>query len=501
MAKEHPDLYKNVIKGSFWIFALRISTQLLSMLRLVILARLLAPEDFGLLGIALLLMSILQTFTATGVDAALIQKQKDITPYLNTAWTLKVVRGFAIYALLFFAAPLAAGLKMSPEQVETAVLIIRVTGLSLIIDGFVNIGTIYFSKELQFDKNFTMGTVSNLCSMLISIAIAVVYKNPWALVAGKLINSLSGTILSYMMHVYRPRFSFSFHKAAELWKFGRWITAGSIMSFVITEGDDCLVLYTLGPQALGLYQMAYRVSNSPATEITGLLSKITFPAYSLISGDKERLSKAFLKTISYTALLGFPIGVGIFVMAESFIRTFLGDRWLPIVIPVQLLTIVGMMGTIFANNMACFQALNKAKMMTMVHIVRVILMYAMIYPLTIKYGIIGTSLAVLIPAVAVKFINVPMILNVFNMRLAEFFDALKCQLFCSFAAGAALYLLDSMRQAKDLKADPFSAVYFIFCSLIGAIIYFGLILVFDRNRNAYKEPVKMLIRKGLGFVR
>lgn len=400
MDKDHPNLYKSVIKGSFWVFALRISTQMLSMLRLVILARLLAPEDFGLLGIALLLMSILQTFTEAGMDAALIQKQKDITPYLDTAWTLKVFRGFALYALLFFAAPLAAGLKMSPEQIETAVLIIRVTGLSLIIDGFVNIGTIYFAKELKFDKSFTMGTVSNLCSMLISIAIAIVYKNPWALVAGKLINSLSGTILSYYLHPYRPRFSYSHQKAAELWRFGRWITFSSAIVFLENYADDFFVLFVFGTEALAIYQMAYKIALFPVDFGANILSQITFPAFSKVSNDIYRLKKAYLKTYRFASNLAIPTAVSICILAPALIPIFMGEKWLSTVLLVQILSVKGLFQALGITRGPLFMSLNKHHLATKFQFIRAIVLIVLVYPFSVYWQLSGVCIAVVTACLA-----------------------------------------------------------------------------------------------------
>ena len=149
--KPSEGLSKKVVKGGFWAFTLRGFSRLFGIARLIFLARVLAPADFGLMGTALLVMSTLEAFSQTGFESALVQKTEDIEEYLDTAWTVSILRGIILFVILCLIAPCAASFFDEPA----AKSIIRVSGFSILFQAFANIGIIYFHKELEFNKQFT----------------------------------------------------------------------------------------------------------------------------------------------------------------------------------------------------------------------------------------------------------------------------------------------------------------------------------------------------------
>jgi len=166
-------LSHRVVKGGFWVFALRITKQLFYLIRLIILARILAPHDFGLLGIAMLTMMTLETFSQTGFQAALIQKKENIDAYLNSAWTVGIIRGFILFIILYFIAPYVSIFFKTPQ----AELIIRVIGLSILIQAFTNIGVIYFQKELEFNKQFVYQLTGTLADFVVAVSAAFLLRS------------------------------------------------------------------------------------------------------------------------------------------------------------------------------------------------------------------------------------------------------------------------------------------------------------------------------------
>ena len=170
MSGEKPaePLAQRVIKSGFWVFALKFVQEILYFARLIILARLLAPRDFGVIGIAMLTLAILDTFSQTGIQDALIQKKEDIRGYLDAAWTGLVLRGLALFALMFFLAPAAASFFKTPE----ASAIIRVFGLSQLVVAFANIGVVEFEKHLKFHKQFVYHIAGNITNFVVVVALA-----------------------------------------------------------------------------------------------------------------------------------------------------------------------------------------------------------------------------------------------------------------------------------------------------------------------------------------
>ena len=155
------------IKGGLWIFALKVVVQLLSVLRLAVLARLLDKKHFGMIGISLLAINILEALSKTGFEASLIRKQDDISKYLNTTWTINIVRGWCLFLIAAVAAPVLARVKIPEQDYLTAVFVIIAASFQIVIKSYSNIGLIYYDKELEFDKNFKIRTISSISDILI----------------------------------------------------------------------------------------------------------------------------------------------------------------------------------------------------------------------------------------------------------------------------------------------------------------------------------------------
>ena len=269
-------LGKKVARGGAWIMALKAAGRGLGLIRTVVLARLLLPEDFGLLGIALLTVGIVETFSSTGFKSALIQKKESIAEYLDTAWTATAFRGIFLSVLLFTTAPFVAEFFQTPE----AVPVIQVIAATVLMNGFRNIGMVYFERDLIFHKQFIYEIAANLINLIVSIILAFHLRSVWALVWGGLSADIFKLFFSYVIHPYVPKFRIELEKVIDLFRFGKWVFLSGILVFLITQGDDLFVAKFLGISALAYYQMAFMVSNLPTTEISHVISNVTFPAYS-----------------------------------------------------------------------------------------------------------------------------------------------------------------------------------------------------------------------------
>lgn len=390
ITKDGDTLSQRAVRSSFWVFFLRVTQQLFSFTRLIILARFLAPSDYGLMGIALLTMSTLETFSQTGFQEALIHKKEEIRSYLNIAWTVSIIRGMILFGILYMIAPYAAIFFDSPE----AKTIIQAIGISLLFKAFTNIGVIYFQKELEFNKQYIYQLSATVSDFVVSIVAVLILRDAWALIYGLLAGNASTLIGSYLIHPYRPRLDLNFGRATELFGYGKWVMWSTILVFLTTQGDDIFVGRLLSVTALGLYQMAYRISNLPATEITHVISQVAFPLYSKIQDDVPKLRETYLNVFQIITLLSFPITGLILVLASDFTTLFLGEKWLQMVPSMEVLVIAGLVRALAGSSGSLFYAVGKAKIDTKLQIIRFLILAICIYPLTVKFGILGTSIAV-----------------------------------------------------------------------------------------------------------
>jgi len=485
-------LSQRVVKSGLWAFALRAVNRAFRFIRLIILARVLAPEDFGLMGIALLTMATLDTFSQTGFQAALIQKKDDIKSYLDAAWTVLILRGSILFAILYIIAPFAAHFFNAQE----AEVIIRVIGLSFLIQAFTNIGVIYFEKELEFNKLFIYSFVGTLSDFVVAVSAALILKNVWALVFGSLAGSTAMCITSYFIHPYKPKFDFHLGKAKELFGFGKWILGSSILVFLLTQGDDIFVGKLLGATALGLYQLAYRISNMPATEITHVISQVTFPAYSKLQDNIEKLRETYLRVLQSTAFLSFPIAGLIFVLAPDFTRIFLGEKWMPMVPAMFVLACWGAIRSLVGAISPVFMSLGKPEIVTKMQFFQTVLLFILIYPLTIRWNILGTSAAVFLSALAMFFVRYHILIKTFGPKIWIFYKPIFIPLIFTLINVSLLIFLKML--IGYINIYSFSSLIVIFILLFVFLTYIADRFLNYKMKTLIKENIRSIVKpKGM----
>lgn len=384
-------LGQRVVHASFWVGLLNISDRGLKLGRVVVLASLLSPEDFGLLGIALLLISISERFLNLGIDSALIQrKEGNIDSYLDTAWVIKIGRGLGIFVIITIVAPVAAAFFNEPRVTP----IIRAIAISILFKSLLNPAIIYFRKDLEFHKQFTYKISGALCNFVIAVVAAVYLQNVWALVYGILAGSFVQLVMSHRLSGRRPSLDFDYSRAKDLLGFGKWIWATTVVVFLATSGDDAFVGWYLGAGALGLYQVAFRLANAPASEVAGVISKVMFPAYSKLQDDTDRLRNAFLKTIRVTFLIGIPTAGGIILIAPEFTSAVLGEEWRPMITAMQIIAFGGILRAIVGTGGVLFKAYDLPNWSFFLNLVRAVVIFGTIWPLTEMMGIAGTAISI-----------------------------------------------------------------------------------------------------------
>jgi len=464
-------LPQRVARGTAWVLALRMTDNLLGLIRLIILARILAPQDFGLMGMAMLALAVLESFSQLGFQAALVQKKEKAETYLHTAWTIVVIRGTVLFLLLFLLAPPAAVFFKSPA-IKT---IIQAVALSYLFQAFTNIGVTFLQKELEFNKQFLYQISGTIAGFVVGVLAAVLLRSVWALVVGYLAGNLTRCLVSYAVHPFRPRLHLDRGQARELFGFGRWVLGSTFLMFLITQGDDLFVGKFLGAAMLAFYQMAYRLSNLPATEITRVISEVTFPAYSKLQEDSRQLQKAYLKVLQVTAFFSVPLAGIVVLQASELTRLFLGTKWLPQVPAMQLLAVWGLIRSIGGTTGPLFYGLGKPQFLTRLQLLQLILLAALIYPLTTPLGILGTSLAVVVAALVPNAISGILAAKMVEARPRQF---LRLLFFPLLAAAGAFFMTSGLR-LLTMKSMLLPVRFALELGLYLAV-YFGISYFADR---------------------
>jgi O-antigen/teichoic acid export membrane protein len=396
--------------GTGWMGALRVFSRGLGFIKLAVVARLLTPVDFGVFGIAAIVLAFLEIFTETGIYVFLIQEKENIDEYIDTSWIISIIRGLLIGLMLFiFGSPIAEFF-----HTPNAAILMRLMGIVALVRGLINPSIIKIQKELDFRKEFFFRDAIIFTEVMTSLIAVFFFRSPISLVIGILASAILEVILSLALVHPKPRMVFDKNKFFKMISKGKWVTAAGILGFLAREGDSAVVAKLMDSSSLGLYQIAYKIAILPGTEITDVVSKVTFPVYAKIEHDKKRLLRAFLKTTFTSSAVIIPISLFVFIFPEFMLRFLVGEQWLAATSSLRILALFGVIGAIIGSRNAVFFSLRRQDLVTKITLVKLIVLSATIVPLVLKFGIVGSALACLISVLVVTPLTIYYLVKVFN---------------------------------------------------------------------------------------
>jgi lipopolysaccharide exporter len=387
---------KHAIKGISWVAAFRIATRGMSFIRTAIIARVLSPSQFGLYGIASLLLTMIEILTETGINIILVQSSEGIEKYLDTAWVVSICRGFLIASIIFFSSFWVAHFFHAPQ----AMTLLMVVSLVPLFRGFINPSIASFQKELKFNQEFYYRTTIFFVESIITIIFVFIFKNPIALVWGLVAGAAFEVLISFLFVRPLPKLAFEFAILKHIVSRGKWVTLSGIFQFFFQNGDNIVVGRMLGTGALGIYDMAYKMATLPISEISDTIARVTFPVYLKMADDKKRLRRAYLRTTGLVILLCIPISIVFLFFSKELVLILLGTKWLTAAPVFQLLAIFGIIQCILGNSGAVFLAKKKQEYTTINTFVGIVVMGILIVPFTYTFGLTGAGLAVICGSLA-----------------------------------------------------------------------------------------------------
>jgi lipopolysaccharide exporter len=347
------DLGLRMAQGAAWMIALRLAVRGIGVVSVIVLARLLAPADFGLVAIATALAGALAIMSEFGFQVALIQNQAADRRHYDTAWTLGVVRGLLVAGTLaIFAPPLAA--MFADPRLEPILLVLAI---GVIVTSLENVGVVDFRKHFQFQKEFMYRAVAKFASFIIAVPAAVMLRNYWALVLGIFAGQLGSVLLSYAMCSYRPRLSVS--ASRELIRFSKWLLLNNVFHFAYSNIDALVIGRFAGARALGVFRVAHEIASLPTTEMVAPIRAAILPGYAKLASDHERLRASFAATFGTIVIAAVPVAVGLGLIADPLVRLALGEQWLDAIPLLEILCIAGAMNVCTANTWPVFIALGR----------------------------------------------------------------------------------------------------------------------------------------------
>lgn len=351
------DPLRSIVSGWVWMMSARWSIRAIGLLSTVLLARLLVPKDFGIVAMAMVAVQFIRIFSESGQDLAIIRHADPTPEHFDTAWTMSVASGIVVALVLVLIAPLAEWYFHEPRIVP----VIRFLSLAPLIEGFTNIGAVAgFRRSLQFNKDFRFTVARKLSTVLVTVPLALVLQNYWALAIGIVCGRVVTVLASYLMHPYRPRLCFT--KLKELWAYSAWMQASEIGSFFGDQTDQIVVGGLANAAGMGAYNVGADIASAPTDELVMPAGRATFSVYSTLLQDPVRLAEAYLNVLSVMAIIAFSTGFGVAIVASDLVTVVLGPRWAPAAVLIPWLAIgAGLLGVARSVN-AVLSATGNARL-------------------------------------------------------------------------------------------------------------------------------------------
>lgn len=380
------------VRGGAWALASLGLGLGLGAVRMVLVARLIGAAQMGTAGVALLVLTTLDALTSMGTDVALVTRRGRVEEDLDPAFTLELLRGAVLSAVALAGAPLAAHLLSTPG----ATPLIRVLALLPLLRGLANPAAALLVRGAEFQRLFWWGVPEAVVGLVVGVAVAVVRRDAWALVAAALAMQVAGTGLSYALVRYRPRLRLRGRGVRRLLHYGGALNRTRILTFLSLNLDNMLVGRFLGPGALGLYQVAFRVAEIPAVTITRAAARIALPMFGPLRGTPRALARRYLAVVGAVCAAGCVFAALALLLGEPGVRWMLGPEWTRMVPALQLLALAMVFRGVMQISDQLFNALSRPRHSLPVQGVRFAVLALALYPLLRWDGLRGVATAVLL---------------------------------------------------------------------------------------------------------
>ena len=391
-------LKSKTLAGLFWMYMERIGAQLVSFVVSIVLARLLMPEEYGVISIVLVFINICNVFVTSGFGKALVQKKDADDVDFSSVFYFSFVFSVALYIVLFFSAPFIADIYAMPILTP----VIRVMGIRLIITSFNSVQHAKTTKTMQFKKYFFSTLGGTILSAIIGIALAYTGLGVWALVAQYLTNTVTDTVILFFTVKWRPKLCFSLSRLKVLLGFGWKILVGGLVDTLYEDFRSLYVGKLYSASDLAYYSRGQSYSNLVVTNVNSSISSVLFPVISKIQDNTESVKAITRRAIKTSCYVLTPMLMGLAIVAEPLVLVLLTEKWLPCVPYLQILCITGAFKPLHTANIQAMNAIGRSDISLKLNIIKklfgftMVLVFARISIMAMAYAGLATALVALL---------------------------------------------------------------------------------------------------------
>ena len=484
-------LRRQIAAGAVWLISGRLVVRLIGLTSTIILARLLAPEDFGLIALAMGFVAFLDVLSAFSFDLALIADQEAGRAEYDAAWSMGLIKGVVGAGALLIAADPAGNYFDEPRMPA----IFQVLALFILLRGFENIGTVDFRKRLTFDKEFQYNIFLKLAGFAATVAAAFALRDYRALLIGIVVQALARVALSYAMSPYRPRWDL--RRWRPIMSFSKWLLVNNLLIFLNQRSATFILSKVVGMRSTGFFSMAEEIGNLVTTELVWPVQRAVFPGYAKVSNDPVRLRSGYLDVLTLVMTLGLPIVIGVACSAEQVVKLFLGQNWLDIIPLISLMTLAGGISLCSANAGAVFIAMGRTRLIALVAAcMALVRLPALIYAI-VNWQEIGAACALILSGLFALLLNWLLVAHVLELRLSALFRHVWRAPLAAAVMGLVLIVLES--RMEDTLSLLDNVVQLGTLILVGGLVYCGTIVILwqvCRRPDGAESYIQLLLAEG-----
>lgn len=477
------DIKKKTLSGLMWRYAERCGAQGISFIVSIVLARLLTPADYGLIGLITVFIAIAGVFASSGLGQALVQRKNADEVDFSTVFYYSIAFSIILYLILFAVAPVIANFYNEPKLIG----VIRVLGFSVIIGAVNSTQQAYVQKTMQFKRFFWATLGGTLISAFVGIAMAYKGMGVWALVAQHLTNQVIDTVVLWCTVKWRPVLKFSLKSMKELFSYGWKLLCSSLLDTTYNNIYSLIIGKFYSSADLGHYNRGKQFPMLIIQNINSAIDSVLFPVLSEVQDDKARFKAMTRRSIVTSTFFIFPAMAGLAAVATPLVRFLLTDKWLPAVPFIQFCCIIYALLPVHTANLQAIKAAGRTDIFLKLEIIKKVVGISILVA-TIRYGLMIMMIGRCLGAVISSFINAyPNKKLLGYSYLEQIKDILPSLILSLVMAGAIL----------PITLLPInSLIQMILQVIIGAGIYLGAAKLFKfESFNYMSDTVKGLIRK------
>ncbi|MGK2287097.1 lipopolysaccharide biosynthesis protein [Pedomonas sp. V897] len=456
-------LASRIMVGGAWMVATRWMLRILGLVNVVILARLLSPEDFGIVAMAMAFVVLADSIMNMGAESAVIQMGEKGRAYYNAAWTLRIVQNLALAAVICVLAIFAPAYYGDP-RVEA---VIQVVAITIVIRAFENIGVTAIQQELRFSSTFWQQVLSQAVAIVVTLSIAVLYRSYWALVIGSMARTAMTVILSFLLFPYRPRLEFRGWK--HIWSFSQWYLVNNLGKSLLMRGITLTLGRVAGPGVLGIYSMAAELAGTAAFEIAMPISRVLYTGMVKLREDMERYRRAFLQALHGVTLITAPICFGLGAVSDELVMIALGKDWTAAADIMKIMAFTGVLriaSLIVTDQLVVLGQLRKNAVISWV---QAIVLLSSAIPVYLRFGLEGVAWVSVIMAGLTLVYVTAMMSRACGLSMLAQFASIAGPFMAGFVMAAAVLALPLLWTAPDYLMLPAKIV-------LGVVVYPALAL-------------------------